>query len=108
MALLLHGILTCVAGIVVIPLALFRGKLEEPEAVQKEREELRRKLETGTPEERAEAEAELEDDILAEEPEKGLLKARLAFGPFLILATLERLLADRDLLESYLSWINSL
>ena len=41
--------------------------------------------------ERAAIEAELAGDPLAQEPEEGLGKARIAFGPFLVLATLELL-----------------
>lgn len=76
--------------------------LEEPEAVRREREELRAELEKLPPEERAELERELGEDPLAEEPEAGLGKARIAFGPFLILAILECLLLGRD---RVLGWI---
>jgi leader peptidase (prepilin peptidase)/N-methyltransferase len=76
--------------------------LEEPEAVKQEREELRKELEALPPEEREELEGELGRDPLAEEPEEGLGKARIAFGPFLILATLECLLIGR---ETIFSWI---
>jgi leader peptidase (prepilin peptidase) / N-methyltransferase len=108
-----HGALVvlCVGAvqgsIIALLVLLFRGKLEEPEAVRKERQEMREELEAMTPEERAEAEKELEEDILAEEPEEGLLKARIAFGPFLILATIEYLLLGRDVLGLYFAWIDS-
>jgi leader peptidase (prepilin peptidase) / N-methyltransferase len=82
--------------IAAIGLVLFGKKLEEPEAVKREREEIRAELEKMTPEERAEVEKELALDPLAEEPEAGLGKARIAFGPFLILAILECLLIGRD------------
>lgn len=77
-------------------------KLEEPEAVRVEREEAWAALETMSPEERAEAERELLDDPLAEEAGEGLGQARIAFGPFLILATLELQLIGR---ERILSWL---
>jgi len=79
------------ATLAVLVLYLLRGKIEEPEAVKLERAELLRELESATPEERAEIEAELADDPLTHEPEAGLGKARIAFGPFLVLAVLELL-----------------
>lgn len=79
------------ATLVVILLLVTRGKIEEPEAVKLERAELEAALAQATPEERAELEAELAADPLAGEPEPGIGKARLAFGPFLVLATLELL-----------------
>ena len=58
-------------------------------------------------EERAEAEKELAEDPLAEEPGEGFGQARMAFGPFLALATLEFLLIGRDVLGAYLAWIET-
>jgi leader peptidase (prepilin peptidase)/N-methyltransferase len=83
-------------SLVFIALALLGKPLEEPEAVVREREELKAELEKLTPEERAEIEAELKGDPLAEDPEEGWGKARIAFGPFLILATMECLLIGPD------------
>lgn len=86
---LFGGAVQAVIGVIV---SLVRhGKLEEPEAVKLEREELARELENATPEERAQIEAELAGDPLLEEPEEGVGKSRIAFGPFLVLATLELL-----------------
>ncbi|MEO5729622.1 MAG: prepilin peptidase [Byssovorax sp.] len=85
---------------------LFRGKIEEPEAVKREREEIQKELEAMSPEERAEAEKELADDPLTEEAGEGVGQARIAFGPFLILATIECLLLGRDVLGMYLAWID--
>ncbi len=79
------------ATLMVIAVYLVRGKLDEPEAVKREREELRAELERASPEERAEIEAELEGDPLADAPEPGFGKARIAFGPFLVLSALELL-----------------
>lgn len=76
---------------------IFRGKIDDPEAVQREREELRKELDTLSPEERAEAEKELAEDLLNEEPGEGLGKARLAFGPFLAIAAVECLFDGRTL-----------
>jgi leader peptidase (prepilin peptidase)/N-methyltransferase len=66
-----------------------RGKLEEPEAVKEERRALHAALENAQGEEREALARELADDPLAEEPEPGLGGARLAFGPFIVLAILE-------------------
>lgn len=87
---LFGGAVQAVAGVIVQYVR--HGKIEEPEAVRLEREELERELENATPEERAEIEKELAGDPLLEEAEEGVGKARIAFGPFLVLATLELLL----------------
>lgn len=79
------------ATLVVVALYLVRGQIDEPEAVKLERAEIEAELARATPEERAEIEAELALDPLAGEPEAGFGKARVAFGPFLILAALELL-----------------
>jgi leader peptidase (prepilin peptidase) / N-methyltransferase len=89
------------ATLAVVVVLVTHGKLEEPEAVKLERAELEAELAKATPEERAELEAELESDPLAGEPEPGIGKARLAFGPFLVLATLE-LLVFGDFIEQEL------
>ena len=88
-------------SVVAIATLLVRGKIEEPEAVRREREE----LEAMSPEERAAAEKELADDPLTEEAGDSPGQARVAFGPFLVLATLEVLLFGRDLSTAYASWI---
>jgi leader peptidase (prepilin peptidase)/N-methyltransferase len=84
---------------------LLQGKIEEPEAVKAEREAIRAELAEMSPEERAEAEKELAEDPLADEPGEGFGQARIAFGPFLILATLEFLLIGRDVIGAYIAWI---
>lgn len=88
--------------IAVVVLSLSGKTLEEPEAVKREREELRAEIEALSDEERAELQAELGADPLAEEPEEGFFNARLAFGPFLILAILECLLIGRERIFSWL------
>jgi leader peptidase (prepilin peptidase)/N-methyltransferase len=85
-----------------LALLLSGRQLEEPEAVKREREELRAELEALPPEERGELAREIAADPLAEEPAEGWGQARLAFGPFLILATLEALFVGR---ERLLEWI---
>ncbi len=91
--------------LVAIPILLFKGKIEEPEAVQRERAEMKKELASMSAEERAEVEKELAADPLAEEAGAGLGQARMPFGPFLALATVECLLFGHDLLGGYLSWI---
>jgi len=91
-----------VQGTVAVGLLLaFGTRFDDPEAVKREREELKAELATMSPEERAEVEAELAGDPLMDEAEAGLGKARIAFGPFLILATLELLLAGRELIANW-------
>jgi leader peptidase (prepilin peptidase)/N-methyltransferase len=85
-----------------VVLRLTGRELEEPEAVRREREEIAAELAELPPEERAEREAELAADPLANEPSEGWGQARIAFGPFLILAILEVLLLGRD---QVLQWI---
>ncbi|EYF04008.1 prepilin peptidase [Chondromyces apiculatus] len=90
-----------------IAVLLVRGRIEEPEAVREEREQIRAELAAMTDDERAEAEKELAEDPLAEEPGEGFGQARMAFGPFLALATLECLLVGRDIIGAYLAWIDT-
>lgn len=92
------------ATLVVVVLYLVRGKLEEPEAVKQERAEIERELAAATPEERAEIERELALDPLAGEPEEGFGKARIAFGPFLVLAALELLVFGEFIREELQAW----
>ncbi len=80
------------ATIIALVVYLARGRIDEPEAVVQERKELQALLESTEGEARAELEREIARDPLAFEPEAGLGKARLAFGPFLALATIEYML----------------
>jgi leader peptidase (prepilin peptidase)/N-methyltransferase len=91
--------------IVMAAVLLTRGSIEEPEAVRRERDELRAAIEAAEGDERARLEAELAADPLAEEPEEGVLRARLAFGPFLVLAILEHMLFGRELIGLYLDFV---
>jgi leader peptidase (prepilin peptidase)/N-methyltransferase len=87
-----------------IVLLLTQGKIEEPQAVREERAELLKHLETLEGEERRAFEEELAKDPIAKEPEPGLAKARLPFGPFLALSALEFLLFGNVLVRDYLQW----
>jgi len=92
-------------SLVAIAVMLFKGKIEEPEAVRREREENQAALEELEGEERAELERELAEDPLKDEPEEGFGKARIAFGPFLILAILEGLLFGTEIQGALLGWM---
>jgi leader peptidase (prepilin peptidase)/N-methyltransferase len=74
-----------------------RGKIEEPEAVRADREELVKAAAEGD----EDAERALAEDPLAEPQGEGLGQARLPFGPFLILACLEFLLAGERIVAWY-------
>ncbi|MEO8177764.1 MAG: prepilin peptidase [Deltaproteobacteria bacterium] len=80
-----------------------RGHLPEPEAVQAERRELLAELERLEGAERAELEAELAQDPLFAAPDTGLARARLAFGPFLAVATLSYALLGPELVAAFLN-----
>jgi len=75
----------------VVALVVFatRGRIEEPDAVVREREELEAAILSADGEERAELERERDLDPVLRRPEPGWGKARMPFGPFLALATLE-------------------
>ncbi len=66
-----------------------RGKIEEPESVRKDREELEVAAAGGDDD----AKQALADDPLGKPPAEGILAARMPFGPFLCLAILEWMLA---------------
>jgi leader peptidase (prepilin peptidase)/N-methyltransferase len=77
------------------------GKLEEPEAVRADREELQKAAAEGD----AEAAQILADDPLGEAPGEGLGQARLPFGPYLILSMLELLLFGERIERAYRGFI---
>lgn len=94
-------VLAAVQGTVVaIGTLLVAGRIEEPEAVVREREELRSLAATGD----EEAMRALRDDPLAEAPGDGIAHARVAFGPFLCLAFLEWLFAE----DWLVAWLTAL
>ncbi len=98
-ALLMGSILGTVTAVLVY---VTRGRLDEPESVTLERKELQEELERLQGEERAELAAELAQDPLFAEPKAGLGQARLAFGPFLAIATLAYLFVGPTLIDEYL------
>jgi leader peptidase (prepilin peptidase) / N-methyltransferase len=83
---LFAGALQATLGAIVV--LLVHGRIEEPEAVRQDREELRRAADQGD----AEALAALTADPLATPPAEGLMAARMPFGPFLCLAIIEWML----------------
>ncbi len=92
-----------IQGTLAALVVMVSGKhLEEPEAVKLERAQLQEELESLPEDERAELQAELLQDPLAAEPDQGWSQARIAFGPFLILAILECLFLGRDRIVGWL------
>jgi len=78
-----------------------RGKIEEPESVRKDREELQRAAAEGD----AEAAKLIEQDPLATPPAAGLMAARLPFGPFLCLALIEWMLAGPWIADRWATYL---
>jgi leader peptidase (prepilin peptidase) / N-methyltransferase len=87
----IQGTLTALAII------LAKGKIEEPEAVVRDREELQRAAAEGD----EEAKRAIAEDPLAVPQAEGIGQARLPFGPFLILGILEFLLAGDQIASWY-------
>jgi leader peptidase (prepilin peptidase)/N-methyltransferase len=84
-------VLAAIQGtIVALCTYMLLGRIAEPAAVLREREELTALAHAGD----AEALEVLRSDPLAEPPKEGLAGARLAFGPFLCVAFLEWLFAE--------------
>jgi leader peptidase (prepilin peptidase)/N-methyltransferase len=76
---------------------LAKGKIDEPEAVVRDREELQRAAAEGD----EEAKRMIEEDPLATSQADGIGQSRLPFGPFLIMGILEFLLAGDAVLAWY-------
>jgi leader peptidase (prepilin peptidase)/N-methyltransferase len=89
--------------IAAIAVYIATGRIEEPASVQEEREQVRVALAELEGEALEELQREIAKDPLASEPEAGLAKARLAFGPFLCLAILEYLFVGEWLVSEYLN-----
>jgi leader peptidase (prepilin peptidase)/N-methyltransferase len=85
------------ASLAALAVLLTRGKIEEPESVRKDREELERAVAEGD----EEAKRALAEDPLATAPAEGILAARLPFGPFLCVAILEWMLAGSSIRERW-------
>jgi leader peptidase (prepilin peptidase)/N-methyltransferase len=76
------------ASVAALVMFAVRGKIDEPEAVRLDRQVLEEAAARGD----EEARKALEDDPLGSAPGDGFLAARLPFGPFLCLATIEWML----------------
>ncbi len=80
-------------GSVVAGIALLvRGKIDEPEAVAEQRRELLLAISEASGEEKRLLEEELQNDPLGQSPEEAPGGPRIAFGPFLALASIELLI----------------
>jgi leader peptidase (prepilin peptidase)/N-methyltransferase len=86
----------------VLGLLLARGQIEEPAAVRAERAVIAAEIAKLPEDERDAAEREWRADPLAEPPTAGWGKARVAFGPFLVLGTLEVLLLGPERIMEWL------
>lgn len=90
--------------VIFILVRLLGGRVEEPEDVTREREEILAEIEKLPEEERAAAMEEWrKEDELADAPGEGM-QAPLAFGPFIALAGLELLLFGETLRDAFLAW----
>jgi leader peptidase (prepilin peptidase)/N-methyltransferase len=83
-----------------------KGRIDEPAAVVRQRAELRAALGAATGDERLALEEEMAKDPVAQEPERGLAKARVSFGPFLVLGALEYLFFGPALVAAYFGWLS--
>lgn len=89
------------ATLATVVMLAVRGKIEEPESVKKDREELQKAAAEGD----AEAAKLIEQDPLATAPGEGVLAARLPFGPFLCLAMIEWMLAGPWIADRWAPWL---
>jgi leader peptidase (prepilin peptidase)/N-methyltransferase len=96
------------ATLVTLVVFLVRGKIDEPEAVVRERAEAEAARERASAEERAEIERMIAADPLLAPPEPGLGKIRIPFGPFLALAVLEYSFLGPAGIEGLLPWLEGL
>lgn len=88
--------------IAAVLIMVFRGRIDEPEAVREEREAIRKEIEALPEEEQEEAmRAWREADPIADEAEEGHLRARIPFGPFLCLAIIEFMLFGPVVVDAF-------
>jgi leader peptidase (prepilin peptidase)/N-methyltransferase len=88
------------ASIAALVVLAVRGKIEEPQSVRDDREELERAAREGD----EEARRLIEEDPLATPPASGVLGARMPFGPFLCCAVIEWMLARGWFEERLAQW----
>jgi leader peptidase (prepilin peptidase)/N-methyltransferase len=89
------------ATLVALLIWIVKGRIDEPEAVKAEREELQRAAAEGD----EEAKEALIEDPLAQLPRSAFWLAPIPFGPFLILAVLEYLFAGGTIDVVWERWI---
>lgn len=90
--------------LIIIAVRVFGGAVAEPEAVKREREEIRAEIEKLPESERGRAMAEWRaEDELADEPGEGM-QAPLPFGPFIAMAGIELLLFGPTLQDLFFLW----
>jgi leader peptidase (prepilin peptidase) / N-methyltransferase len=91
----------------VLVVLLVKGTIEEPPAVLAEKQREKEKIASLPEAERAQAEADLADDPIFERSSnpESIGQARIAFGPFLALATLEYLLVGHNFVQGYVRWV---
>ncbi|MBX3182847.1 MAG: prepilin peptidase [Polyangiaceae bacterium] len=94
--------------LVTLALLVSQGQLKEPPALAEQREELQRAIDEAEGEEREALLREQAADPLAQEAEAGLGQARIAFGPFLVLACLEYQLFGPWITSTYHAWMMGL
>ncbi len=91
--------------VIIIIVRVFGGAVAEPEAVTREREEIRAEIDKLPAEEREKAMAEWRaEDELADEPGDGM-QAPLPFGPFIAMAGIELLLFESFLKDLFFLWM---
>lgn len=91
-----------------LALLISQGQLKEPPALAEQREALQRAIDEAEGEEREALLEEQAADPLAQEPAPGLGQARIAFGPFLVLACIEYQLFGPWILATYEAWVMGL
>lgn len=93
--------------VILIVMRVLGGKVEEPDSVKREREEILAEIEKLPEDEREEALREWrEDDELADNPGEGM-QAPLAFGPFIAIAGLELALFMPALKEAFVAFTSA-
>lgn len=84
-----------------------RGRIDEPQAVSREREDVLARIEAiEDPEQRAAAARQVVRDPIFEQGSGGVGQARIAFGPFLALATIEYLFFGKLIFQTSLRWMD--
>ncbi len=102
---LLAGAVQGTVAVLVVLVA--RGKIDEPDAVREERAAMVAAIEAAEGEEKAALVQELARDPIGHEAGDDIGEARLAFGPFLVLACLELLLFEEPIMQGLreLLWV---